>query len=406
MSALPARARLRALALAVALTAMAPALVSSPAEAVLQTITNTSPPTVNAGAGGVPEVGSTVTASPGTWNPSSGVTFAYQWLADGTDITNAKSASLPVTSALLGKKLSVRVTGSGFLDTPGTATSAQTVAVQNPTVRNLTLPTITGTLKIDNTVGSTTGTWSPTGGTYTRQWFADGVAITGATAATYKITAAEVSKRLAVRVTASKAGYLPGSSTSQLSAAVLPGTIVNLGVPSIYGLLKVGSTVGANPGSWSPLPSAYTYRWFANGVLISGLTTKTFVLDQTLYGKTLKVEVTATKPGHSSAVALSESSAAVTCSAVPPTGFAMTSVTTSRIAVKWTKAFCATKYVVTYRLANADASTAKSITVGNVSTLTITGLLRARSYRLTVASIDAAGVRSAPTPSILVKTAS
>lgn len=404
MFTLPARSRLRALALTVALVAMAPVLVSSPAAAILQTITNTSPPTVTVAAGGVPEVGSTVTASPGTWSPSSGVNFAYQWLADGADIPNAKSASLPVTSALLGKKLSVRVTGSGFLDTPGTATSAQTVAVENPAVRNLSLPTITGTLKIDNTVGSSTGTWSPGGGTYTRQWFADGVAISGATAATYKITAAEVSKKLSVRVTAAKEGYATGVATSALSTAVQPGVITNLGVPTIYGNLKVGQTVGANPGSWSPLPTAYTYRWFANGVLIPGVTTKTFVPDQTLFGKTLKVEVTGTKTGYASAASQSASSAALGCTVSVPTGLAKSSVTTSKIRVNWTKAFCATKYVVSYRLANATVKT--NVVVGDVSTHLLTGLLRARSYRIWVAAISADGVQSAFTPSILVKTAS
>ena len=403
MSAFPARSRLRALALVVAIAAMAPALVASPAEAIFRTITNTSPPTISAGAGGVPEVGSTVTASPGTWNPSSGVTFAYQWLADGADISNAKSASLPVTSALLGKKLSVRVTGSAFLDTPGTATSAQTVAVQNPTVRNLSLPTITGTLKIDNTLGSSTGTWSPSGGTYTRQWFADGVAIVGATASTYKLTAAEVGKKMSVRVTAAKDGYLTGTATSALSTAVLPGVFTNLGAPTIYGVLKVGGTVGVNPGSWSPTPEVSTFRWFANGVLIPGVTTKTFVPDQSLYGKTLRAEVTATKPGYTSGVALTATSAPLGCTVSAPTGLVSGGVTTSSIRVNWTKAFCATKYVVRYRLANATELT--NVVVGDVSTHLISGLLRARSYRVWVAAIGADGVQSAFTPSILIKTA-
>lgn len=404
MFALPARTRLRALALAVAITAMAPALVASPAEAILRTITNTSPPTVTVASGAIPEVGSSVTASPGTWNPTSGVSFSYQWLADGSDIANATTASLPVTSALLGKKLSVRVTGSGFLDTPGTATSAQTAAVENPTVRNLTLPTFTGTFTIDNTVGSTTGTWSPSGATFTRQWFADGVAIVGATGTTYKLTAAEVGKRMSVRVTASKTGYQSGTSTSALSAVVQPGTITNTSPPTIYGDLRVGKTVGVNVGYWSPSSVVWTYRWFANGVVIPDVTTKTFVPDASLVGKSLKAEVTGTRPGYISAVASSATSAPLGCIPAVPTGLAKTSVTTTRIAVKWTKAFCAASYVVRYRLANATEY--KNVAVGDVSAYTLTGLLRGRSYRITVKSVGPDGVQSASAPSILVKTAS
>ena len=141
-------------------------------------------------------------------------------------------------------------------------------------------------------------------------------------------------------------------------------------------------------------------------MLIPGVTTKTFVPDQTLFGKTLKAEVTGTRPGYTSAVASSAPSAALGCVVAAPTGVARGGYTTSRMRINWTKAFCATKYVVSYRLANAPVESAKSIVVGDVSTYVLTGLLRARSYRVTVASIDAAGVQSAPSPSILVKTAS
>ncbi len=182
MFTLPARSRLRALALAVALVAVAPTLVGSPAEAVFQKITNTSPPTVTVASGDVPEVGSTVTASPGTWKPSSGVNFAYQWLADGSEIADATTSSLAVTSAFLGKKLSVRVTGSGdFLDTPGTATSEQTAAVQNPTMRNVSLPTISRHAQDRATPLVQAPVRGVLPGTYAYQWLADNVAIEGAT---------------------------------------------------------------------------------------------------------------------------------------------------------------------------------------------------------------------------------
>jgi len=70
--------------------------------------------------------------------------------------------------------------------------------------------------------------------------------------------------------------------------------------------------------------------------------------------------------------------------------------------VKWNKSFCATKYVVRYRLANA--TTWKTISLGDVSQAKISGLLRARSYRLAVAAVGVDGVQSAFAPSILLKT--
>jgi hypothetical protein len=53
----------------------------------------------------------------------------------------------------------------------------------------------------------------------------------------------------------------------------------------------------------------------------------------------------------------------------------------------------------------ANATELTNVVVGDVSTHLITGLLRARSYRVWVAAIGADGGQSAFTPSILIKTA-
>ena len=55
--------------------------------------------------------------------------------------------------------------------------------------------------------------------TFTRQWLRSGAAIPGATAATYKVSGADVGKRLSVRVTATKAGKV-GRSDSTSTAPV------------------------------------------------------------------------------------------------------------------------------------------------------------------------------------------
>ncbi|QTK78319.1 hypothetical protein AT6N2_C0412 [Agrobacterium tumefaciens] len=62
-------------------------------------------------------------------------------------------------------------------------------------------PAITGTAQVGQTLTATTGTWSGSP-TYARQWFAAGVAISGATAATYVPVVGDVGKAITVRVTA------------------------------------------------------------------------------------------------------------------------------------------------------------------------------------------------------------
>ena len=87
-------------------------------------------PQVTAGAvsiTGTPAVGGTLGVDLGTWTPT-GLTFAYQWLRDGTTaIPSATGATYSPVAADLGHTLSVSVTGSkaGYL--PATAVSSQTV---------------------------------------------------------------------------------------------------------------------------------------------------------------------------------------------------------------------------------------------------------------------------------------
>lgn len=81
-----------------------PGVVNDDAAANLGCMTS-SPPTVT----GSTTVGGTVTARPGRW--TAGVTFTYQWYANGVAITGANGANLKVTSGMTGKVLRVRVLG-------------------------------------------------------------------------------------------------------------------------------------------------------------------------------------------------------------------------------------------------------------------------------------------------------
>lgn len=80
---------------------------------------NLSPPTIT----GTPEVGKRLVAHPGEWDVS-GLTFAYQWQADGVDIPGADSQRYRVRAADQGKQLRVVVTATKGDLPPGTAVSA------------------------------------------------------------------------------------------------------------------------------------------------------------------------------------------------------------------------------------------------------------------------------------------
>lgn len=71
---------------------------------------------------GNPQVGSTLTADPGTW--TDGTTFTYQWSRNGTAIPGATSATYTPVADDSGTQITVTVTGSKDGFTTGSATSA------------------------------------------------------------------------------------------------------------------------------------------------------------------------------------------------------------------------------------------------------------------------------------------
>ncbi len=213
---------------------------------------NNSLPTIN---DTTPEVGQVLTATTGTWTPSDG-TYTYQWLASGVAIAGATTNSYTVVAGDVGKTLAVRVTASKAGFTSVSATSAATTAVPAPpTMANNVLPAISDTTPaVAQTLTATSGTWTPSDGTYAYQWLADGSPIAGATAATYTVAAGNLGKVLAVRVTASKAGFVSASATSAATSAVGPQPqVTNTAPPTVSDTTpEVGQVLTAVDGTWTP----------------------------------------------------------------------------------------------------------------------------------------------------------
>lgn len=167
---------------------------------------------------GTPRVGTTLTAVPGAWGPAP-VTLRYQWYRSGALITGASSLKYVPGTQDLGAILTVKVTASKAGYTTLSRISAPTAAVVKGTLIRAT-PTITGTAKVASGLTAKPGTWGPAPVTLRYQWYRSGLAITGANAAKYKLTARDAAKTMTVRVTGSKTGFTTVSRTSARTAAV------------------------------------------------------------------------------------------------------------------------------------------------------------------------------------------
>jgi hypothetical protein len=258
--------------------------------------TTTGTPTVSGSA----VVGSTLTANPGTWSPVPD-DFTYQWKrVDSTggvsEIWFANDQTYVPTDEDAGFQLEVTVSPVKAGYQRPTRTSAATATVLKPFSAAPT-PTITGTKAVGYTLTATTGTWSPTADSFAYQWYRAGVAISGATASTYKLTSYDKGKAITVRVTARKAGYLSTSQTSAATSAIL-GVYSTAPTPTISGTKSVGYTLTANTGTWSPTPTSFKYQWYRGSSAISGATYRTYKLTSYDKGQVVKVKVTPVLTGY------------------------------------------------------------------------------------------------------------
>ncbi|MER6999835.1 hypothetical protein [Streptomyces sp. NPDC000410] len=259
---------------------------------------------------GTPQVGATLTAAPGSWSQTP-ESYAYQWKANGVAIPGATAATYTVPAAVLGKSVSVTVTArrAGYAD--GSATSAAVVVAKGVAPKATTAPKLSGTVQVGARVGVSLGGWAPSPTSYTYQWKANGVAISGATASSYVVPATLLGKQLSVTVTALRTGHANGAATTApvvIAKGVAPKATV---LPVITGTAKVGRTLTAGRGTWTPTPASYGYQWYENGRAIVGATKSTLVLKTAQRGKKITVKVTAHRTGHLSGAATSRPTATV-----------------------------------------------------------------------------------------------
>ncbi|MCJ1706732.1 hypothetical protein [Microbacterium sp. VKM Ac-2923] len=256
---------------------------------------------------GTAQVGSTLTANPGTWDE--GATLTYQWMrGGGTYISGARSSTYTVSAADVGTQITVAVTASKPGYSGARKTSAPTAVVAKGVLTSAT-PTLSATPVVGTAVTAVPGAWGPSPVTYTYQWLRGGASISGATSATYTPVAADAGTPLAVTVTGAKSGYTTKAVTSA-SATVAKGTLTGA-TPTISGTAKVGSTLTARAGTWAPAPVALSHQWLRNGAVISGATATTYKPTATDRGKRITVRVTGTKTGYTTLVKTSAATAAI-----------------------------------------------------------------------------------------------
>lgn len=95
---------------------------------------------------------------------------------------------------------------------------------------------------------------------------------------------------------------VPTQPTSTLPPPGGAASFVQSSAPRITGRLRVGRTLKAAPGTWTPAPSTVRYQWLANGKKIRRATKPQLRLTTALRGKKVAVRITLGRPGTTTKV--------------------------------------------------------------------------------------------------------
>ncbi|NDG31450.1 hypothetical protein EB118_15455, partial [bacterium] len=250
---------------------------------------NTSIPSIT----GTVLLGSTLTVDIGTWTGTPTITYSYQWQRGTVSITGSTSQTYTIVIADVGSILRCVITASNAAGTKS-VNSAYTIAVPAIAPTNSSLPTISGTVQVGQTLTVSNGVWSgSTPITYEYQWQRGTTNITGSTSTSYTIVLTDVGNRFRVRVLArnSAGENFVFTASTALVPSVAP---TNTSLPVITGDIAVGLRINATTGVWTGSPTIqYTYQWLRNSTPISGSTTNGYTILASDVGSVLSVEVKA-----------------------------------------------------------------------------------------------------------------
>ncbi len=170
-------------------------------------------------------VGATLTCATGTWTGSPAPTFTYVWLREGIAIAGASTDAYTIQKADEGHGLVCEVTATNIAGHQHASSAVTQIPAEAPVNTEVPKVTVTGTLGVGATLTCSTGAWSGAPEpTFTYAWLREGIAISGATASSYTVAAADQGHGLVCEVTATNiAGQAHASSAVTQIPAVSTG---------------------------------------------------------------------------------------------------------------------------------------------------------------------------------------
>jgi hypothetical protein len=245
--------------------------------------------------GGVPTFSATLSADATT--PHGTVTVRSGSTTVGSAAFDERTEAMRIDGSALGAGTkTLTFTYRAFPGAP--AWSTQRVVTIRPLTFSVSRsPSVSGTAQVGRTLTATRGSWTPSPTTARYQWRLDGRAVFGATSSTWKIPGSAKGRKISVAVTGSRTGYATRTVVSPATTAVKAGVFV-APRPTITGTQRVGYTLRAVRGTWTPQPSTVRYQWKVDGAAVRGATGSAFRVPASARGKRIVVSVTGLRAGY------------------------------------------------------------------------------------------------------------
>lgn len=175
---------------------------------------NTSLPQIQ----GSPSQGNAVTCSNGSWSGSP-TSYTYRWRRNGSNISGATSQSYTIAAADVGQSLTCVVTATNGAG-PASATSPAVTPVASSAPANTSLPQISGTAVVGNTLSCSHGAWTNSPDFYTYRWRRNGTIV--ATGQTYALVAADAGTAITCEVQATNADGTGTATSNAVTPTAAP----------------------------------------------------------------------------------------------------------------------------------------------------------------------------------------
>ena len=256
---------------------------------------------------GAAVIGETLSAKPGSWD--SGVLLSYQWLSGGRVIDGANDRTYVPSENDLGRKISLRVTGTKKGFSSVSRVSAQTANVKSPSVtppasqtqkvfKTSSVPIITGSPKVGGELIAEVGQWD-SGVTFSYQWIKNNVAIPGANRFSYVPTEDDLGTFVTVAVTGTKIGFRNATQVSGVAFITASlNSFPSVSLPQVQGSAVVGSTLNAVFSDWGVSGIQYGYQWTRNGSNIPSANSKSYRLTNADLTAFVAVLVSGSRSGY------------------------------------------------------------------------------------------------------------